>query len=152
MFGAHDGVLRGAASRLSDVGGQFHPDQRVEIMFDLILRAPLAGVNHQERAYLAAAIHHRYAKAPPKHAPAYVRLLGDERRAAAAALGAALRLGADVSGRSEALLAAFDIAVVDERLQLRVKKKAAHLATETAQRRLEAAAAALGLAAEMKTI
>src|SRR5262249_51786325 len=96
------------------------------------------------------AIHHRYAKAPPKHAPAYLRLLSDERRAAAAALGAALRLGADLSGRSETLLAAFEVAVVDERLQLRVKKQSAHLATETAQRRLEAAAAALGLAAELR--
>jgi exopolyphosphatase / guanosine-5'-triphosphate,3'-diphosphate pyrophosphatase len=148
----HDRVLRGAAARLADVGGPLHPDQRVEVMFDLILRAPLAAINHEERAFLAAAIHHRYAKAPPRHAPAYVRLLNDERRAAAAALGAALRLGADVSGRSEALLDAFQIVVVDERLQLRVKKASAHLATETAQRRLEAAAAALGLAAEMKTI
>lgn len=148
----HDRVLRAAAARLADMGGPLHPDQRVEVMFDLILRAPLAGISHEERAFLAAAIHHRYAKPPPRHAPAYVRLLSEERRTAAAALGAALRLGADVSGRSEALLAVFEVAVVDERLQLRVKKASAHLATETAQRRLEAAAAALGLAAEMRTI
>lgn len=148
----HDRVLRGAAARLADLGGPLHPDQRVEIMFDLVLRAPLAAISHEERAFLAAAIHHRYAKAPPRHAPAYVRLLNDDRRAAAAALGAALRLGADLSGRSETLLAAFEVAVVDERLQLRVKKQLAHLATETAQRRLEAAAGALGLAVEMRTI
>lgn len=147
-----DRVLRGAAARLADLGGPFHPDQRVEVMFDLILRAPLAAISHEERAFLAAAIHHRYTKAPPRHAPAYVRLLSDERRAAAAALGAALRLGADVSGRSEALLDVFEAAVVDERLELRVKRKAAHLATETAQRRLEAAAAALGLSAEMRIL
>jgi exopolyphosphatase/guanosine-5'-triphosphate,3'-diphosphate pyrophosphatase len=153
VFGpVHDRVLRGAAARLADVGGPLHPDQRAEIMFDLILRAPLAAISHEERAFLAASIHHRYAKQPPKHAPAYERLLSDDRRAAAAALGASLRLGADLSGRSEALLAAFEIVVLDDRLQLRVKKKAAHLATETAQRRLDAAAAALGLAAEMRTI
>jgi exopolyphosphatase/guanosine-5'-triphosphate,3'-diphosphate pyrophosphatase len=148
----HDRVLRGAAARLADLGGPLHPDQRVEVMFDLILRAPLAAISHEERAFLAAAIHHRYAKAPPRNAPAYVRLLSEERRAAAAALGAGLRLGADLSGRSEVLLAAFEVAVVDQRLELRVKKKLAHLATETAQRRLDAAAGALGLAAEMKTI
>ncbi|HRP09820.1 MAG TPA: Ppx/GppA family phosphatase [Terricaulis sp.] len=147
----HDRVLRGAAARLADMGGPLHPDQRVEVMFDLILRAPLAAISHEERAFLAAAIHHRYAKAPPRAAPAYVRLLSDERRAAAAALGAALRLGGDISGRSRELLEAFEVAVVDERLQLRVKKSAAHLATETAQRRLDAAAAALGLTAELKT-
>jgi len=147
-----ESVLRAAAARLADVGGPLHPDQRVEIMFDLILRAPLAAIAHEERAFLAAAIHHRYAKAPPRAAPAYERLLSEERRHAAAALGAALRLGADFSGRSPALLALVDIEAVDGVLRLRVKKKAAHLATETAQRRLEAAAQALGLTAEMKLV
>ena len=103
-----------------------------------------------ERAFLAAAIHHRYTKAQPHHAEAYLRLLSDERQVAAAALGAALRLGADLSGRSEFLLSAFEIRVVDERLVLRVKKKMAHLVTEIGTRRLEAAAQALGLEAEMK--
>lgn len=143
-------VIRGAAARLADVGGPLHPDQRVEIMFDLILRAPLAAIDHEERAFLAAAIHHRYTKAPPRHADAYMRLLSDERQAAAAALGAALRLGADLSGRSEGLLSQFEINAVDGKLVLRVKKKAAHLVTETAARRLDAVAQALGLAAETK--
>jgi exopolyphosphatase/guanosine-5'-triphosphate,3'-diphosphate pyrophosphatase len=143
-------VLRGAAARLADVGGPLHPDQRIEVMFDLILRAPLAAINHEERAFLAAAIHHRYTKAPPRHAEAYMRLLSDEAQAAAAALGAALRLGADLSGRSEPLLAAVEIEAVDGRLLLRVKKKAAHIVTETVQRRLDYAAAALGLNPEIK--
>lgn len=145
-----DSVLRGAAARLADVGGPLHPDQRVEVMFDLVLRAPLAAINHVERAFLAAAIHHRYTKAPPLHADAYLRLLDDEQQSAAAALGAALRLGADLSGRSEALLAAFEARVVDGKLVLRVKRKATHLVTEIAQRRLDYAAAALGLTAETK--
>lgn len=145
-----EAVLRGAAARLADVGGPLHPDQRVEVMFDLILRAPLAAINHEERAFLAAAIHHRYTKAPPRHADAYMRLLSDERQAAAAALGAALRLGADLSGRSETLLASFAAEAVDGKLVLRVKKKVAHLVTETAARRLDAAATALGLVAETK--
>lgn len=142
-------VLRGAAARLADVGGPLHPDQRIEIMFDLVLRAPLAAISHDERAFLAAAIHHRYTKTPPRHADAYVRLLSDEKRAAAAALGAALRLGADLSGRSETLLAEFETAVTDGKLVLRVKKRMAHLVTETASRRLEAAAQALGLDSEV---
>jgi exopolyphosphatase/guanosine-5'-triphosphate,3'-diphosphate pyrophosphatase len=145
-------VLRGAAARLADVGGPLHPDQRVEVMFDLILRAPLAAISHAERAFLAAAIHHRYTKAPPRHADAYLRLLSEERQAGAAALGAALRLGADLSGRNESLLSAFEIAAVDGRLVLRVKKKLAHLVTETAQRRLDYAAQALGLVAETRII
>jgi exopolyphosphatase / guanosine-5'-triphosphate,3'-diphosphate pyrophosphatase len=145
-------VLRGAAARLADVGGPLHPDQRIEVMFDLILRAPLAAINHEERAFLAAAIHHRYTKAPPRHAEAYMRLLSDERQAASAALGAALRLGADLSGRSEPLLAAVEIEAVDGRLLLRVKRKTAHIVTETVQRRLDYAAAALGLNPEIKIL
>jgi len=147
---AREKVLRGAAARLADVGGPLHPDQRVEIMFDLILRAPLAAISHPERAFLAAAIHHRYTKAQPRHAEAYVRLLNEEQQAAAAALGAALRFGAHLCGRSETLLADFQIAAVDGKLSLRVKKRSAHLVTETAARRLEAVAAALGLTAETK--
>lgn len=153
VFGTlRDKVLRGAAARLADVGGPLHPDQRVEIMFDLILRAPLAAISHPERAYLAAAIHHRYTKAQPHHAAAYLRLLDEDQQAAALALGAALRLGADLSGRNEDLLANFQVSTVDGKLLLRVKKRMAHLVTETAARRLDAAAAALGLTAETKIL
>ena len=145
-------VLRGAAARLADVGGPLHPDQRIEIMFDLILRAPLAAISHEERAFLAAAIHHRYTKAQPHHADAYLRLLSEEQQSAAAALGAALRLGAHISGRSETLLASFEAEAVDGKLLLRVKKKVSELATEAALRRLDAAAQALGLTAETKIV
>lgn len=151
VFPAHrETVLRAAAARLADVGGPLHPDQRVEIMFDLILRAPLAAISHEERAFLAAAIHHRYTKAQPRHAAAYLRLLTPERQAAAAALGAALRLGGDISGRSEALLARFALTVEKGKATLKVDKAYAHLVTETATRRLDAAAQALGLIAETK--
>src|SRR5262249_24255591 len=144
-------VLRGAAARLADIGGPLHPDQRVEIMFDLILRAPLAAISHEERAFLAAAIHHRYSNAPPHHAEAYHRLLYEDQQQAALALGSALRLGADLSGRNESLLKQFSVSVADGKLLLRVKKAVLDLATDTALRRLDAAAATLGLSAETKT-
>lgn len=144
-------ALRGAAARLADLGGPLHPDQRVEIMFDLILRAPLAAISHEERAFLAAAIHHRYTKAPPRHAEAYLRLLTEDRQRAAAALGAALRLGADLSGRSEGLLSQVQVANADGKLKLSVKNNVAHLVTEQVVKRLDAAAAALGMPAETET-
>lgn len=144
-----DAVLRAAAARLADIGGALHPDQRGEIIFDLVLRAPLAGISHAERAFLAAAIHHRYTKAPPQ-TDAFERLLDEDQRRAAAALGAALRLGADLCGRSEALLSGFEIAALDGALRLRVKQGVKHLVTETATRRFEQAAAALGLNPEIE--
>lgn len=145
---ANDRELRAAAARLADIGGQFHPDQRGEIIFDLVLRAPLAAISHEGRAFLAAAIHHRYTKSPPRHADAYLRLLSEDQQAAAAALGAALRLGADISGRSEALLMQVAVEVSEGRLLLKADKSVAHLVTETAVRRLDAVASALGLKAE----
>ena len=148
MFSPHrDAVLRAAAARLADIGGPYHPDQRVEIMFDLILRAPLAGISHAERAFLAASVHHRYSKALPKHAAAYERLLTEETRRSAVSLGSALRLGCDLSGRSENLLAQFSIGVDGDNLVLRTKKAFAHLMTEQSAKRHEAAAQALGLSA-----
>lgn len=143
-------LLRGAAARLADVGGPLHPDQRLEIMFDLIMRAPLAAISHAERAFLAASIHHRYTKGQPRHASAYARLLSEEQQSAAAVLGAALRLGADVSGRSETLLAAFKIGVEDGVLVLSAAPDFAHLVTETALRRLDYAASSLGLSARTR--
>jgi exopolyphosphatase/guanosine-5'-triphosphate,3'-diphosphate pyrophosphatase len=153
VFGpAQERVLRGAAARLADLGGPLHPDQRIEIMFDLVLRAPLAAIDHEERAFLAAAIHHRYTKAPPRHADAYLRLLSEERQEAAAGLGAALRLGADISGRSESLLSKFSVGVERGALILNYKKSVAHLMTDTAARRLDAVAAALGLQGEQRQV
>jgi exopolyphosphatase/guanosine-5'-triphosphate,3'-diphosphate pyrophosphatase len=142
---ARDRVLRAAAARLADLGATLHPDQRDELMFDLVLRAPFAAVNHPERTFLAAAIHHRYTKSAPINSAAYDRLLSEEQRTGAAALGAALRLGADISGRAQSILE--DFALTTERgvLTLSYKANRAHLVTDQAAKRLEPLAAVLGL-------
>ncbi len=140
-----DPVLRAAAARLADVGGALHPDHRGEIMFDLVLRAPFAGISHPERAFLAAAVHHRHTRAAPQGEEAFDRLLTDDQRKGAAALGAGLRLGADLSGRSEAILDAFTLTLAADRLTLSTDAAHAHLITEHAIKRLEALAATLGV-------
>lgn len=146
MFSAErDPVLRAAAARLADVGGALHPDHRGEIMFDLVLRAPFAGISHPERAFLAAALHHRHTRTPPVNEPAYERLLNGEQRTAAAALGAALRLGSDLSGRSEAILRAFSLKIDDHRVTLTTDAAHAHLITEQVTKRLEPLGAILGV-------
>jgi exopolyphosphatase/guanosine-5'-triphosphate,3'-diphosphate pyrophosphatase len=139
-----DPILRAAAARLADLGGALHPDHRGEIMFDLVLRAPFAGISHPERAFLAAAMHHRHTRAAPAGEPAYDRLLTDEQRVAAALLGAVLRLGADLSGRSEAILGAFSLVVKDDVVTLRTDARRAHLVTEQVTKRLEPVGSILG--------
>jgi exopolyphosphatase/guanosine-5'-triphosphate,3'-diphosphate pyrophosphatase len=101
-----DSVLLAAASRLADLGSRLHPDHRAELVFEQVLRAPIAGMDHPERAFLAAALFARHTGSPALPEPRIMsRLLSPERLQRARAVGAAMRLGCDLSGRSPALLA-----------------------------------------------
>jgi exopolyphosphatase/guanosine-5'-triphosphate,3'-diphosphate pyrophosphatase len=122
-----------------------HPDQRHAQMFEWVVSGPFAAVSHSERAFLAAAVHHRYAKAAPSHAPAYERLLTDDQRAAAAALGAAMRLGADISARTPSILGDFSLGISGGMLTLGYRQSRAHLVTEAATKRLEPLGNLLGV-------
>ena len=106
VFGrARDGLLADAACRLADLGARLHPDHRVELAFDQVLRAPIPGQNHAERAYLAAAVNARYGGGGATPEPRTVtRLLNEEQRQGARVLGLAIRLACDLSGRSPQLL------------------------------------------------
>jgi exopolyphosphatase/guanosine-5'-triphosphate,3'-diphosphate pyrophosphatase len=106
VFGERDQVLLAAAARLAELGAQLHPDHRAELVFNQVLRAPIAGVEHPERAYLACAAFARHTSVTEVPDGGLVeRLLTPERRQRAFALGAAMRLGCDLSGRSPELLA-----------------------------------------------
>ena len=102
---ARDAVLADAACRLADLGARLHPDHRTQLAFDQVLRAPVPGQSHAERAYLATAVNARYgggASTPESRTVA--RLLTEEQRQGARALGLAIRLACDLSGRSPQLL------------------------------------------------
>jgi len=73
-----------------------------------------------ERAFLASAIFSRHtaAAATPEEATV-LRLLSPERRQRARALGAAIRLGCDLSGRNPRLLERSSLSVDAGRLTLR---------------------------------
>ncbi len=104
-FGARDPVLASAACRLADLGARLHPDHRADLVFEQVLRAPIAGQTHAERAFLAAAAFARHATAfNPPEMGVLERLLSPARIKRARALGAGIRLGCDLSGRSAPLL------------------------------------------------
>ena len=106
VFGDRDGVLLSAAARLAELGAQLHPDHRAQLIFDQVLRAPISGMTHPERTFLACAAFARHTAGALLPEPATVdRLLTPDRQRRARALGAALRLGCDISGRSPQLLA-----------------------------------------------
>ncbi|MDO9222677.1 MAG: Ppx/GppA phosphatase family protein [Caulobacter sp.] len=118
-FGERDPVLRAAACRLADLGARLHPDHRADLVFEQVLRAPVAGQTHAERAFLAVAAFARHTSAGSiPEGGVIARLLSEPQRRRARALGAAIRLGCDLSGRSSVLLAQSRLGLKDERLIL----------------------------------
>jgi len=148
LFGpARDPVLTAAACRLADLGARLHPDHRVQLVFDQVLRSPIPGQTHRERAYLAAVLNGRYGGPEVTPEPELVaRLLDDDGRRRARALGQALRLACDLSGRSPQLLANAAIALDGEQLKLTASPGYADLLLgEQTRRRAKALAETLGL-------
>ena len=59
-----DTRLRVAVCALSDIAWRDHPDLRAEESFRRLLQFPFIGLDHAERAFIATAIHARYAGRP----------------------------------------------------------------------------------------
>ncbi|HYC73716.1 Ppx/GppA phosphatase family protein [Brevundimonas sp.] len=152
-FGAkRDRVLADAACRLADLGARLHPDHRIELAFDQVLRAPIPGQTHAERAFLATAVNARYGGGASTPEPETVaRLLSEEQATAARALGLAIRLACDLSGRSPQLLVNARIAVSDGVLVLSASEGYADvLLGEQTRRRGKALAEAMGLKLDIR--
>ncbi|MCR5875785.1 Ppx/GppA family phosphatase [Phenylobacterium sp. J426] len=120
VFGAaRDRVLISAACRLADLGARLHPDHRADLAFEQVLRAPIAGMDHRERAFLASTAYARHSSAAATPEPdTMARLLSPDRRQRARALGSAIRLGCDLSGRNPRLLESSSLALRGDRLAL----------------------------------
>jgi len=141
-----DQVLLEAACRLADVGARLHPDHRADLAFAQVLRAPIAGQSHPERAYLAQAVHSRYGGGAAPEPYAVRRVLTEERVARAKALGLAMRLGADLSGRAPELLEHCALSIARGRLTLAADSAWADmLLGEQTAKRGQALASALDL-------
>lgn len=151
-MGDREGVLRAAACRLADLGSRLHPDHRADLVFEQVLRAPIAGLRHAERAFLAVAAFARHTSASSVPEGATVsRLLTDAQRRRARALGAAVRLGSDLSGRSSTLLAQSRLGLQDGRLVLTaVDGWSDMLLGEQTTRRATTVATLLGLPLEVR--
>jgi exopolyphosphatase/guanosine-5'-triphosphate,3'-diphosphate pyrophosphatase len=119
LFGLREPTLLAAACRLADLGARLHPDHRADLAFEKALRAPIAGMNHAERAFLACVVYSRHDSGAATPEPEVIaRLLTPERRARARALGAAIRLGCDLAGRNVEVLRHAALGLDNDRLQL----------------------------------
>jgi exopolyphosphatase/guanosine-5'-triphosphate,3'-diphosphate pyrophosphatase len=151
LFGGRDAALTSAACRLADMGARLHPDHRADLAFDQVLRAPLAGLSHPERAFLASVAFSRHAASgQPPGAAAVSRILSPERRQRARALGSAIRLGSDLSGHNARLLEKSGLAIKGDKLSLTVLTGWEDmLLGEQSTRRAQALASALKLKLEL---
>ncbi len=140
-----DSVLFSAACRTADLGGRHHPDHRAELASLETLYAPVAGVSHEERVFLALAVHHRYGgRRDPAPLAAPLRLLREEGRDAAFKLGLGLRFACTFSGRAATLLDHAHLAVTDQDVELSLTETGKCLYTSAAERRFLHFASALG--------
>lgn len=151
LFGPRDAVLAAAACRLADLGVRLHPDHRADVVFEQVLRAPLAGMTHAERVFLAQVAFARHTTAAqPSEGDTVSRVLTPERRQRARALGSAIRLGCDLSGRNPRLLERSSLAIRGDRLQVRALAGWEDmLLGEQTQRRAQTLAQALRLKLDM---
>ena len=110
--------LRRAASLLSDIAWAEHPDYRAEQALRHALYMPVGGITHEERAFVALALHARYGGRGGLELSAPLELLDKEALAAARAAGLALRLGYTISGGVPGLLAGVSLSLGDNAVTL----------------------------------
>jgi exopolyphosphatase/guanosine-5'-triphosphate,3'-diphosphate pyrophosphatase len=137
VLGVREPVLTSAACRLADLGARLHPDHRADLIFAQVLRAPIPGMNHAERVFLATAMFGRHTAAATVPQPELTqRLLTHEGVQRARALGAAIRLACDLSGRSAELLQRATLTLERRAVVLEVEPGAAPilLGEQTAKR------------------
>jgi exopolyphosphatase/guanosine-5'-triphosphate,3'-diphosphate pyrophosphatase len=135
--------LRLAATMLSLAASRIEPNLRVEHATDWALRKRWIGIDHEERAMLAAALLTNCAR--PVAAMGLGRLAPAESLQQAAIWGQAIRLGRRLSGGLAAALSVSWLSVTGDRLQLAVRQPYAALFTDSIEKDLRALARMLGL-------
>jgi exopolyphosphatase / guanosine-5'-triphosphate,3'-diphosphate pyrophosphatase len=138
--------LRVAVCALSDIAWRDSPDLRAEESFRRVLQFPFIGIDHPERAYLATAIHARYAGRPdaPWLSPA-IGLLTPSARSRAQILGRAILVAYRFSGGVPAVLAGARLQIEADCVRLEVAAAARAPDSEAVGERLKLLAAAIGV-------
>ena len=145
--------LRLAACHLADICWMEHPDYRADHALLRVLRMPVVGVDHEERAALASAVYIRYGGSPEDQEMRAVRsLLTPERIAWASKLGSAQRLALTLAGGAAELLSDAKIMLEDERVTLVLTNAARDLNGSVVDTRLSTLAKCLGSTSNIKVV
>lgn len=137
--------LRKAACLLSDIGWSEHPDYRAELASLRVMRLPLIGLGHRDRAFLAMATAVRYgASAGGRVAQEAAAMLPVAEAERATVLGMALRLAHTLSGGAAEVLIRTELYVGDDTVWLVLPEDEMTLAGDAVVRRLDTLAKAMG--------
>jgi exopolyphosphatase/guanosine-5'-triphosphate,3'-diphosphate pyrophosphatase len=137
--------LRHAACVIGDIFWNEHPDYRAEQAFLRVLRLPFLGLEHQDRAALALAVHTRYQGDENSILTGGVETLLDEEASSHARLtGMALRLGHTLSGGAPDILRRTRLMVDDNTLVLEVADDDWGFVADSADRQFERLSRSLG--------
>ena len=139
--------LRRAACEIADAGWFDHPDYRNRHAWGRILTAPLMGLDHAGRTFLALAASARYSGGIQEDMERAARNTGldDDDIRDGRALGQALRLGYTIAAGQPEILAGSRFERTDGGLVLKVDGRGAHYDGEVIQKRLGDLAATLEL-------
>ena len=129
--------LRVAACHMAGMGKGFHPDYRARLVFEQVLYAPLPGLLHAERAYLANIMHATYtwSHITPDEATLDL-LLTPEQRRCARIFGSAVRLAVAACGRAVELLPQLSLHMESGTIALRARPGFGDLVTPRVGKRL----------------
>jgi exopolyphosphatase / guanosine-5'-triphosphate,3'-diphosphate pyrophosphatase len=151
LFGDEDeahGRLRRAAALLSDISWHEHPDYRADQALRYVLYMPVAGIAHDERAYLAATLNVRYGGDGGSELVEH--LLDEESLVRARRAGLALRLAYTLSGGVPKVLARNKLALENGALVLTLSAGGQRRFGESVQRRLDALGRSFGRRTEVR--
>jgi exopolyphosphatase/guanosine-5'-triphosphate,3'-diphosphate pyrophosphatase len=138
--------LRVAACALSDIAWRDHPDLQGVESFRRLLQFPFIGLDHAERAFLAAAVRARYPGSldDPELAPA-LGLLSASAKRRAEILGRTMLLGPRISGSVPEILDRARLRVDGDAIRLEVDRAARVPDSEVVGERLKLLAAVAGV-------
>lgn len=152
-LGGRERRLLGAVSMLSDIGWSEHPRYRGEHAFLKVLRLPVVGIGHEDRAFVALAILARYQgnfKIPA--AAAVLTLVPERRRRVALKIGLALRLGLTLCGGVGRLLSRIEVRANHDWVSIAYPRGMAVMHGEVVGRRIDELARAIGMPVIMEPI
>ncbi len=136
--------LRRVACTLADIGWYVHPVYRAAHALEQILLAPLSGVTHRERLYLARVGYHRHEGAGEPTSPGLPQgLLDDGEQQRARVMGLSLRLGFTLCAASIGVLPHTRLSFTSEGLVLEVRSTHRDFVGEVVEKRLAALAKTL---------